>query len=490
MEDLFSNQLSAPLEYQYSESEMASPLEKIASATTSTVTADLVELSSSLASQKNAKPSLTVVTKRSCSDDDDDTKEKTQTASDSRKRVKVEEGGGDDDDDDDSKDRGVVTTRAEMELVTTNDSTTTTRDDLASRPLVTPDSTRSMIESTTSTARTTSSTSMNFWDSDDEEEAVVSTKEEENTSPLRSEIETTTPLPLPKVESLDPSSLPDPVCSRSNNTVVDLKPKQEPKEEKNKMMMMMMDTSSDEDITPDIHQSSSSASSTSTREARVKKEEATAAVAAPAPVPVRVPAVKPEIKTDPSAVAVAAADVKPEIKPNPFALLEKLKLDTNMLNDEDESSDLDDDELEILELRSPFAAQTDIKREGELEKFQSEEDKALQRLLWSLKFGDTLHPHQTMAVRRVAGLPDRFPLHQSDKGIKLAPELKYKMDISLAVLGLHKGPPTRGILLAGTFVRSFVLSLSWCFFFLRFHRMNESHFMVCLLACLDVSVIR
>jgi SNF2 family DNA or RNA helicase len=103
-------------------------------------------------------------------------------------------------------------------------------------------------------------------------------------------------------------------------------------------------------------------------------------------------------------------------------------------------SDSDDDDFVVPEA-SPFAAKVTIKRDKGLTRFSSDPDKALQILLWKLGFGDTLHVHQTMAVRRVAGVPEDFPLHKQSKATLQS------MDLTLAAMGLPE-PSTKGILLA------------------------------------------
>jgi hypothetical protein len=103
-------------------------------------------------------------------------------------------------------------------------------------------------------------------------------------------------------------------------------------------------------------------------------------------------------------------------------------------------SDSDDDDFVVPEA-SPFAAKVTIKRDKGLTRFSSDPDKALQILLWKLGFGDTLHVHQTMAVRRVAGVPADFPLHKQSKATLQS------MDLTLAAMDLPK-PSTKGILLA------------------------------------------
>jgi SNF2 family DNA or RNA helicase len=116
-----------------------------------------------------------------------------------------------------------------------------------------------------------------------------------------------------------------------------------------------------------------------------------------------------------------------------------LRLSTTIALDEDSSDD--EDEIQFLKTRSPFAAGADSKRENLLQALPLEEDKALQRLLWRMGFQFLLKGHQPTAVRRVAGVPPKFPLHYQPK--------METLDISLCMLGLPARPPTRGILLAG-----------------------------------------
>lgn len=116
-----------------------------------------------------------------------------------------------------------------------------------------------------------------------------------------------------------------------------------------------------------------------------------------------------------------------------------LRLSTTIALDEDSSDD--EDEIQFLKTRSPFAASADSKRENLLQALPLEEDKALQRLLWRMGFQFLLKGHQPTAVRRVAGVPPKFPLHYQPK--------METLDISLCMLGLPARPPTRGILLAG-----------------------------------------
>jgi len=119
-----------------------------------------------------------------------------------------------------------------------------------------------------------------------------------------------------------------------------------------------------------------------------------------------------------------------------------LSVSTKKINwDVDSSDDEDDELLKVLTARSPFAAQADSKRAQLLEGLSNEEDKALQQILWRMGFQFVLKGHQPMAVRRVAGVPPKFPLHYPTK--------METLDISVCMVGLPPHPPTRGILLAG-----------------------------------------
>ena len=141
-----------------------------------------------------------------------------------------------------------------------------------------------------------------------------------------------------------------------------------------------------------------------------------------------------------SAIAAAAEDIKPDaLQRKEQDIKPLLHVSTNIDLDAD-SSDDEDDKL-FLTARSPFAAQADSKRENLLQALENEEDKALQQILWRMGFQFLLKGHQPMAVRRVAGVPPKFPLHYQDK--------METLDISLCMLGLPAQPPTRGILLAG-----------------------------------------
>jgi hypothetical protein len=109
-------------------------------------------------------------------------------------------------------------------------------------------------------------------------------------------------------------------------------------------------------------------------------------------------------------------------------------------------------------------------------------DKALQKLLLNQDFQFTLLPHQFLAVRKVAGVPDSFPLHPASQVQNV---LEAKMHEAIRGLNLEVNKCTnKGVLIADDMGYVYITCIGGCADYVLIYNDNLTH--SCTLLCTDI----